>query len=119
MSDTLVAPATKMTTTSNDREYEQFTSHGKGYDTLAAVVMRISELEIKNMALGRSDGRVTEQRVLLADLETFAEKHGAKDPKAATQQALDTVIFVHGHVCAPTLSVLEEMEIAICHSNMK
>lgn len=113
------------TTTTNHRTYPQFTSLGNGYDTMAGVMARIAQLSYINHVTGPSDGRVTELNLLYEDLEAFAANitsisglASAEDPQDAVRMALETGALVYGYTQTPILTVLEEMEIAACNSNM-
>ena len=108
---------TEMTTTSAGKEYPQFQSHGKGYDTLVSVGLRMAQLTFENNLKGDSDGRVTELLTIMEDLETEARNLGADVPDEAVRMALDTIRFVASHVGTPVLSLREEMEIAVVNTN--
>lgn len=103
----------------NGKAYPRFMSMGTGYDTLVAVTARLAILTTLDTVHGPSDGRTTERAALLEDLSTFARDYGADDPHAAIISALGVVQYVAGHPGTPVLSLLEELEIAIHHTNQE
>lgn len=108
---------TGITKTSRGTEVAQFTSHGKGYDTLAGVAIRLGQLAFENHINGASDGRVTEMETIMGDLEAQAQNMGADHPVEAVRMALESVRFVNSHMEAPVLSVWEELDIAVINTN--
>lgn len=106
-----------ITTSSNGKETPQFNTHGRPYDSLVGVAIRIGQLAYENHVMGDSDGRVTEMYTIMDDLEAYATTHGADHPQEAVRMALESVRFINSHVTAPVLTLHEEMEIAIINTN--
>jgi hypothetical protein len=106
-----------VTTTTNGRTYPALEAFGSIHDTLAGAAIRLAVLVVEDRLNGPSDERETERITLVEHLLAFANTHGSTRPAAALRQALATIQYVNGQPGTPVLSVLEEIEMAIGHTN--
>ncbi|WMY80068.1 hypothetical protein [Citricoccus sp. I39-566] len=74
-------------------------------------------LAVEDHLNGPSEERETERTTLIEHLLAFANTHGSTRAAAAVRQALATIQYVNGRPGTPVLSVLEEIEMAVCHTN--
>ena len=107
----------RLATTTNGRTYPTLEAFGASYDTLTGVTIRLAALALEDHLCGPSDDRATERASLIEHLLAFANMHGSTRPVVAVRQVLDTLQYVNGHPGTPVLSVLEELEVAISHTN--
>lgn len=115
----LTAHIDPATTDTAGRVYRQFRSYGRGYDTLAAVAIRLAQLAHDDTPCGISDGRESERQQLLADLAQFARERGAKYPHATIRMAFENIALIYNFTEAPILSVREEIGIAAHNTNLR
>lgn len=109
--------ATMTTTTTNGRIVPQFNVWGRGYNTMVAVMGRLSTLSYANRRFGDSDDRRSEEITLMDGLIKMAVELGANNPTEAVHRAMEIVTNVSNSTDTPILTVLEEMEIAVHNTN--
>ncbi|QCU77667.1 hypothetical protein E7744_05225 [Citricoccus sp. SGAir0253] len=94
----------------------EFTSGGSTYDTLAAVATRLAILAVEDTLNDPSEERTTERITLVEHLMWFANAHGSTRPAAAVRRAMAGMLSANGRPGTPVLSVLEELQIAMAHT---
>lgn len=120
MSPLSLAKIPNTTTTSNHKSVPAFTSHGHTYHTMASVSARVAFLAVMNHNYGPSDGRLTEQGALIEDLQSYAVQHlsaSEYEARITVYNTFNIMTYVTSEVCAPALSVFEELSIQLSKVN--